>query len=187
MRDTLAKKWYAVKTKYKCEKYVVEEIGKKGVEAYVPLLSRTRRYTRKVKQYNVPLINCYVFVRIDEDERIPVLKTQYVIGFLEFSGTAIPIPDDEMELMRRVVGELADVSADPVAWTPGDEVEVISGSLTGLKGTLTERKGKSELIVVLDSIGYQLRVEIDERMLRRIGVKALPAVALAKAGVLCRP
>jgi len=168
MRDLLTKKWYAVKTKYKCEKYVVEQIQKKGVEAYVPLLARTRRYTRKVKHYNVPLINCYVFVRIDANERVPVLQTQYVLSFLAFGGEIQSIPDHEMDLMRRVVGEMADVTADPVSWTPGDEVEVISGSLTGLKGTLTERKGKSELIVVLESIGYQLRVEIDERMLRRI-------------------
>jgi transcription antitermination factor NusG len=169
MIDRTTKQWYAVKTKYKCEKYVVEQIQKKGVEAYVPLLARTRRYTRKVKHYNVPLINCYAFVRIEANERIAVLKTQYVIGFLEFAGEALPIPDSEMDLMRRVVGEMADVTADPTEWIPGDEVEVISGNLTGLKGLLAERKGKSELVVVLESIGYQLRVEIDERMLRRVG------------------
>jgi transcriptional antiterminator RfaH len=168
MIDRTAKHWYAVKTKYKCEKYVVRQIQKKGVEAYVPLLARTRRYTRKVKHYNVPLINCYVFVRINANERVPVLKTMYVTGFLEFDGETMPIPDQEMDLMRRVVGEMADVTADPVQWIPGDEVEVISGNLTGLKGTLVERKGKSELIVVLESIGYQLRVEIDEKMLRRM-------------------
>jgi len=168
MIDQGTKKWYAIKTKYKCEKYVVEQIQKKDIESYVPLLARTRRYTRKVKRYLVPLINCYVFVRINGDERIQVLQTQYVIGFLNFGGHIQAIPDCEMDLMRRVVGEMADVTADPVTWTPGDEVEVISGSLTGLKGILTERKGKRELIVVLESIGYQLRVEIDERMLRRI-------------------
>lgn len=179
MTDQLTKKWYAVKTKYKSEKYVVEQIQKNGVEAYVPLLARTRRYTRKVKKYNVPLINCYVFVRINEAERIRVLQTQYVLNFLAFGGDIQPIPDYEMDLMRRVVGELAGVTADPMNWTPGDEVEVISGSLTGLKGTLTERKGKSELIVVLESIGYQLRVEIDERMLRKSrGVKELRSVGV---------
>lgn len=173
MTNQITKRWYAVKTKYKCEKYVVEQILKKGVEAYVPLLARTRRYTRKIKKYNVPLINCYVFVRIDSKERVRVLRTQYVIGFLEFGGNVQPIPDHEMELMRRIVGELADVTVDPVTWAPGDEVEVICGSLTGLKGTLTERRGKSELIVVLESIGYELRVEIDERMLRRIGAQVV--------------
>ena len=168
MIDRTIKHWYAVKTKYKCEKYIVEQLRNKRVDAYVPLLAKTRRYTRKVKHYNVPLINCYVFVRIDEADRVRVLQTQYVMSFLAFGGDIQPIPDHEMELMRRVVGELADITADPISWIPGDQVEVISGSLTGLRGTLTERKGKSELIVVLESIGYQLRVEIDERMLRRI-------------------
>ena len=168
MRDGTTRKWYAVKTKYKCEKYVVEQMRKKGIEAYVPLLEKTRRYTRKVKKYKVPLINCYVFVLIDGTERVRVLQTQHVLGFLDFGGQVVPVPDHEMDLMRRVVGELASVTADPAAWIPGDEVEVISGSLTGLKGKLTERKGKSELVVVLESIGYQLRVEIDEKMLRRI-------------------
>ena len=53
-------RWFAVYTKYKCEKYVVEQLNKKGISAYLPLVTKVRRYNRKVKKYNVPLINCCV-------------------------------------------------------------------------------------------------------------------------------
>ena len=57
-------RWFAVYTGYKHEKKVVELLTQKGITAYTPLHRVTRRYTRKVKHVELPLINCYVFVQI---------------------------------------------------------------------------------------------------------------------------
>ena len=120
--------WYAVYTKYRSEKHVVGQLRKRGIEAYVPLLRRTRRYERKVKSYEMPLINCYVFVRIPEERRVEVLRVPYVHRFLTIEGKIVPIPVREMEIMQRVVGELHDVTCEAIMWEPGDDVEIIPGT-----------------------------------------------------------
>ena len=163
-----ATEWYAVTTRYKCEKYVAGALKRKGIEAYVPVLRRTRQYTRKIKTYEIPLISCYVFVRITPGLRIPVLEVPYVHQFVGFEGQMTPVPEHDMQMMRRVVGELSEVVAEPREWTEGDPVEVIAGNLTGLQGKLVHRSGKHEFIIELDSLGYQLRMVVDTSVLRRI-------------------
>ena len=84
--------WYAIHTKYKCEKYVAKQLRIKGLESYVPVLIHTKQHVRKVKSYEIPLITCYAFVKIDLEERIKVLATPYVHGFLSHGGRIIAIP-----------------------------------------------------------------------------------------------
>ena len=76
-------KWFAVYTKYKCEKYVVDHLARKGIAAYVPLITKIKQYSSRVKRFDIPLINCYVFVKITKDQYIKVLETQYVMSFIK--------------------------------------------------------------------------------------------------------
>ena len=162
--------WYAVKTRYKCEKYVAAALRRKGVEVYVPLLKRTKRYTRKIKHYEIPLISCYIFVYMDLSQRIRVLETVHVVEFVGFDGYICPIPQTEIDTMRQVVGEIQEVDAQPLgAFSNGAEVEVIMGQLTGLRGRLVTMHGKDDFIVELNSLGYELRMTIDRRLLRKTG------------------
>lgn len=166
--DETNKKWFAIYTKYKCEKYVVEQLKKKGIKSYVPLLKVTKRYTRKVKNYEVPLINCYAFVYINKREYIKVLETQYVHHFLKIRKDLISIPDEEIQLLRRIVGEFQEIEARPDQFQVGKEVEIISGNLTGLRGILISQQGKSTFVVQLEAIGYQLSMNVDVKLLRLI-------------------
>ena len=159
--------WYAITTKFKCEKYVAEVLRRKGLESYVPLLRRTRRYTRKIKTYDIPLISCYAFVSIAPEDKVRVLEVPYVHNFVRFSGKIVPVPENEMQMMRRVVGEISDVIAEPKQWRQGDKVEVIAGSLTGIQGILVEQNGKHEFVIELETLGYQLRMVVDRSVLRR--------------------
>lgn len=162
------KKWFAIYTKYRGEKFVVDQLQKKQIEAYVPLLQRTKKYNRKIKTYEIPLINSYAFVCISKSEYVTVLETQHVIHFVKQRQNLISIPEKEMELMKRIVGEKFQVSLYEQAFSKGKKVEVISGSLTGLNGTLIEVRGKNSVVVELEHIGYQLQLEIDVNLLRSL-------------------
>lgn len=167
--DLFEKKWFAVYTKYKCEKYVVDHLIKKGIEAYLPLLKVTKQYTRKIKTYNIPLINCYAFVKITKDEYVKVLETEYVFKLLKQRNDLLSIPEKEINLLKKIVGEFAeDVSLFEEELIPGQKVEVISGSLTGLKGQLISKKNRSEFLVELDHIGIKLKISINSALLRPV-------------------
>jgi transcription antitermination factor NusG len=158
-------KWFAIFTKYKCEKYVVENLQLKGIDAYVPLLSVTRKYTRKTKHLKIPLINSYAFVYITKRDYVRVLETQYVMGFLKQRKNLISIPAREIELLKRIVGELENVESVPLSFEPGAPVEIIGGNLTGLQGKLIKKQGKNTFVVALETIGYQLEMVIDKNLL----------------------
>ncbi len=157
-------KWFAVYTKYKAEKYVVKSLAAKKVEAYVPLISYTKRYLRKIKTYNTPLINCYVFVKILKEDYVKVLETEHVMRFLKIKNDLIAIPESEIELMKRVVGEVNEIEVSH-EFLDGDEVEIVAGQLTGLKGKLLKKESRNNFLIELQSVGLQMRIHIDPEYL----------------------
>ncbi len=160
-------RWFAVYTGFRKEKYIQKELRKKGIETYLPILQQTRQYERKIKKLELPLISCYLFVKITKPDYVPVLETDYVKGFVKFSKNLISIPEKEIEFMQQVVGEKLVISAEPYRWEPGDEVEVIAGTLTGLRGQLVRRNNKKEFLVALTNMGYSLLLSVHPNWLRK--------------------
>jgi len=161
-------RWFVIYTKYKTEKYVVDKLQRKGINAYVPLLHYTKRWTRKIKYYEVPLINCYVFVRIVKEEYVRVLETEYVSGFLKNRGNLNEVREEEIDILRKIVGEKKAIVGEAITFERGKDVEIVSGNLTGMKGKLVERQGKKEFLVELDSVGWQFRMVVDGGSLREL-------------------
>jgi len=166
--STTEARWFAIYTGFRKEKYVQEELRKKGIESYVPIMTHTRQYVRKVKTVELPLISCYVFVKIKKPKYVPVLETEYVHGFVKFSKNLISIPEKEMELMRLIVGEKLAIKAEPMRWQPGEKVEVMGGTLTGLRGKLVRRNNKREFLIELESVGYAFQLSVAPHLLRKI-------------------
>lgn len=159
-------RWFAVYTKYKCEKYVVDQLSRKGIAAYVPLVTKTKRYDSRIKTSQVPLINSHVFVQIKKSDYVRVLQTEYVLAFIKQRKNLIHIPNDEINLLKMIVGELENIEASDISFDNGDLVEIIGGNLTGIKGNLIQKEGRHRFIVQLSTIGMQLAMKIDKSNLR---------------------
>ena len=166
-------KWFAVYTKYKREKIVNQMLNSKGITNYLPIQKVTRRYTRKIRKVELPLISCYIFVKITKKDYVRVLETENVVSFVRFSRNLISIPKHEIEIMKRVVGENLPIEAAPTGFCQGDEVEIISGNLTGLKGKLLEQQGNHQMIVELDHIGYSLKLNVPIHLIQKVGSLAV--------------
>lgn len=161
-------KWFAVYTRSKSEKVVKRLLASKNIECYLPLQKVTRRYTRKIKSYEIPLISCYIFVKIVKDQYVPVLETENVVKFIRLSKNLLAIPEKEIDLLKLVVGEGENVEAQMGSFVEGDEVEVVGGKLTGIRGKLIEKQGKKQMVVELDTVGYSLKMNIDIALLRKV-------------------
>lgn len=162
-------RWFAIYTRYKREKVVAKRLQQKGIEVYLPLQKFTRRYVRKVKHVELPLINCYLFTKITKKQYVPVLETQDVVKFISFSKNLISIPEAEIQVIQRVVGEAIEVEVCPAEYLPGDDVEIIAGQLTGLKGKLLRKENEKNFLIELESLGYQMRMQVDPSLLQRVG------------------
>ena len=162
------KRWYAVRTKFRSEKYVCGLLEAQGVEAYVPVMLRTRRYERKIKTYEIPLISSYVFVRVCNSDYVKVLKTLYVFGFVLVGGRLIAIPEEEMNLMKRITGQEIEYKLRDREPEVGDDVEIIGGSLLGLRAKMISKHNSSELVVELVHIGKQFVLSVDKKYIRKL-------------------
>src|SRR6188768_1773518 len=112
--------WLVVKTKTKCEKFVRDRLHAMGLEAFVPLTKRTARYNRKVKTYELPLITCYAFVRLDKERRNQVLALPYVQGMLRLNGKDCHVSDREIEWLQKVSGTDLDIKTETLSMQQGD-------------------------------------------------------------------
>lgn len=171
LSDTEAR-WFAVYTSYKREKIALRQLQRKGITAYVPIQKLTRRYSRKIKHVELPLISGYVFVKILKKEYVKVLETEYVIRFISFSKNLLSIPEEEIELMRRVLGEGLEVNAEKTTFYEGDLVEIAAGNLMGLQGTLVSLEGKNQVLIDLVYLGYTLQINIDPNLLRKLDARS---------------
>jgi transcriptional antiterminator RfaH len=167
--DPSEARWYAVHTRFKCEKYVQRLLEKQGVTAYVPLQQFTRRYLRKIKTVEKPLISCYVFVKISGQQYKQVLETEHVLDFVKTGRQITAIPEKEIQVLRRITLEKdLDIQITPREFQSGDWVEIAAGNLIGLQGRVVQSTGKQQLLVDLETLGYTLQITLDAALLCKI-------------------
>ncbi|HZV69752.1 MAG TPA: UpxY family transcription antiterminator [Saprospiraceae bacterium] len=157
--------WIVVRTKTKCEKFIRDRLQLMGMEAFVPLRKRTAKYNRKVKVYELPLITCYTFVRLDKTRRNEVLALPYVQGMLRIAGHDCLVSDREIQWLQKISGTDIDVRTEPLSMRQGDRVVLASGQLAGMEGVIMSQRSKHEMIVALESIGMQMVIQVDTSVL----------------------
>jgi transcription antitermination factor NusG len=160
-----AGEWYVVRTKTKCEKFVRDKIEAMGMQAFVPLRKRTARYNRKVKTYELPLITCYTFVRLDKNKRNQILALPYVNGFLKTGGMDSTVSDREIEWLQKISGTEMEVRAETLSMHIGDRVILAYGQLAGMEGTILSHHSKNEFVIALESLGLQMVIQVEKEML----------------------
>jgi transcriptional antiterminator RfaH len=157
--------WHVLRTKTKCEKFVRDRLRLLGVEAFVPLRKRTAKYNRKVKVYELPLITCYTFVRLDKSRRNQVLALPYVQGMLRIDGHDCIVSDREIQWLQKISGTELDIKTETLSMKTGDKVVLAYGQLAGIEGVILSQRSKHEVVVALESIGLQMVVQVDTSIL----------------------
>jgi len=161
-------RWFAVYTRYKREKVVYNDLKNQGIEVFLPLQKILRLYGRKKRWVELPLFNCYVFVKITMANYVPVLSVEGVTKFIRFSQNLISIPEKEIQMIQRIIGSEFLIDVEEGTFESGDEVEIIAGNLAGMKGELIETQGKNKVLIELFHLGYTLKIELPSSYLRRL-------------------
>lgn len=162
------KRWFAVYTRYKREKLVTKQLTQKGIEVYLPLQEFTRYYTRKIKKVQLPLISCYIFVKINKPDYVRVLETPDVVTFIRFNNRLISIPEQEINILRQVVGEDQEITLSQEKVLVGQQAEIIGGRLTGLQGKVVSNHGEKNFIIELNSLNYNLHMQVPKKYLQPV-------------------
>lgn len=154
-------RWYAVYTKSRSEKRVQLELNEKGIENYLPMQRKLRKWSDRKKWVDTPVISGYVFVRICNKQYFEVLKTEGVVAFVRFENAPAVIRDEQIDLIKRLLHQhQVDVKSVKKPYKHGDPVEIIAGPLLGVQGKLIRHRNTSRVIVQLENTELIFMLEI---------------------------
>jgi transcriptional antiterminator NusG len=152
--------WYAIWTRSRHEQVVREQLERKGFEAFLPTITKWSRWKDRKKKIDWPLFPGYCFARFDSQARLPILKCTGVVSIVSFDGEIAPIPEFEIEGIRRLVQ--SELQFDPCPLIrEGMMVEVVGGPLKGVVGRLLRKGAHARLVLAVDLIGQAVSVEVD--------------------------
>jgi len=161
-----ASPWFAIWTRSRHEQVVREQLDRKGLETFLPTITRWSRWKDRKKQITWPLFPGYCFARFDAADRLPVLKCAGVVSIVSFDGQPAPIPEAEIAGIRTLVD--SDLAYDPCPLiNEGDMVEVRHGPLKGVVGRLVRKGAHARLVLSVELIGQGVSVEVDAADVRR--------------------
>lgn len=154
--------WYALHTRPRHEKLVVQRLEDRGVETFLPIVSEVHRWSDRKKTVELPLFSCYVFARFlpKRTERLNVLRVAGVLALIGSGGEGTPIPDEQIQSVRALIDGEIPWSSHPFLKI-GQRVRIRGGALEGLEGILVARNGSQTLVISIDAIQRSLAVRVE--------------------------
>jgi transcription termination/antitermination protein NusG len=154
--------WYALHTRPRHEKAVVQRLTDRGVETFLPIITEVHRWSDRKKKIEMPLFGCYVFARFvpNRADRLRILRVDGVLGLVGSQSEGTAIPDDQIDAVRTLVD-------GALSWSPypflkiGQRVRIRGGALEGMEGILVSRNGKHTLVISVDAIQRSLAVHVE--------------------------
>ena len=110
-------------------------------------------------------------MKITKANYVPVLSTEGVVKFIRFSQNLISIPQNEIQMIQRIIGSELLIEVEEGTFESGDEVEIIAGNLAGMKGELIEVHGKNKVLIELFHLGYYSKNRITLFLFENIKTK----------------
>jgi transcription antitermination factor NusG len=155
-------RWYALHTRARHEKAIEHRLRDHGLETFVPTTVEVHRWSDRKKKVEVPLFSCYVFVRcaLSEKDRTLVYQIESVHGFVGSRGSSLPIPDEQIEGIQKVLAQSAPWRSYPFLKV-GQRVRVRGGAMDGVEGVFLSENGDHSLIISVDAIQRSMAVRID--------------------------
>ena len=154
--------WYAIRTRSRHEKMVAQQLRGQEVEAFLPLCTEVHRWSDRRKEVGLPLFPGYAFVRLvySPAQRVRVLRTHGVAGFVGTQGRGIPIPDRQIEDIRILLGQNVPFKSHS-ALQIGQKVRIRGGSLDGVEGILQSQKNERILVISIEPIQRAIAVDLE--------------------------
>lgn len=162
-------RWFAVYTNYKREKLVKKMFDQKAIESYLPIKKVVKQWSKKRRTMELPLMSCYIFVKIVEAEYVPVLETEHVLRFVKIGKDLIAIPENEIQTIKNILQDEIEFEVEATRrLQEGDDVEIVAGSLMGTKGRLVEIEGKNRVLITLEHIQHTFRLSVEKHLIRKV-------------------
>ncbi len=154
--------WFAVHTRARHERRVQREIESRlGLTTFLPFLTETHQWSDRKKRVDVPVFSSYVFLRAvySPELRNSLLRSQGILRFVGNGSQALPIPNIEIESIRKAISARMPVFHHPFV-THGQRVRIRGGALDSVEGIVVLNEGR-KLIVSVDMISQSVAIQLE--------------------------
>ena len=156
--------WYAVYTRSNFEKRIAADLCARRIEAFLPLVEELHQWKDRRKRVQVPVFPGYVFTRFADSARarLEILRATGAVRILGPEGRIEPIPDLEIEGIRRLLRANVPYFTHPFL-REGAWVRVRQGALKDVEGLLVRVKNKTRLVLSISMLSQSVATEVDIR------------------------
>lgn len=156
-----AMEWYAIQTRSRHEKMVVQQLQNQGVVTFLPLSSQVREWSDRQKVVEFPLFPGYAFVQMvyGPEERLRVLRTEGVVNFVGLAGQGIAIPAKQIEHVQTLLSSKVPFENYPFL-KAGQRVRIRGGALNGTEGILVRQDADRMLVISVELIQRSLSIRL---------------------------
>ena len=159
--------WYVVQTRSRHEKVASQYLRAQGMDEFLPLYETDRKWSDRTKRVELPLFGGYLFCRLNPDRLSPVLNAPGVVRVVGFGDGPVPVADDEVQAIRRLLDSGLSPVAIPYIQT-GTRVRIHTGALAGLVGQVLRTKRQTRFVLAVDLLMRSVAVEVDQETIEAI-------------------
>lgn len=158
----LIREWNVVYTSPRAEKRVYDRLLELGIKSYLPMYKTIRQWSDRKKKVEVPLFNSYVFVHVNEKERLSILGIHGVVKFVYYLRKPARVRQKEINAIKRFLRQSEGMR---IKVKMGDVVEIANGAMEGRFGEVI-RITKTKLMLRIEQLNMSLVVEVDRSIVK---------------------
>ncbi len=155
-------RWFALYTKSRHEAVTYNELLRKGIEAYLPMVKKLRQWKDRKKYVDFPLFPGYLFVKIPPypDKLLQVLKTKGAVTFVSHEkGRPAEVPEEEIQSLKLLVQSGRDLNIYPHL-KEGTTVRIRRGKLEGAVGIIEKKEDQYIFVINITLLGKSISVPV---------------------------
>ena len=157
--------WYVVYTQHQAGRRALNHLGRQGYETYFPSYRKTRRHARREAEVEAPLFPRYLFVRMELSSRKgqAINHTRSVNRLIGLNGEPTPLPEGAVEEIQAQQEDTGMIEMASPEFDKGRPYRIGNGPFEDLTGIFEERIDKNRVVLLLNLLGRQIRIDAPAR------------------------
>ena len=157
--------WYVVYTQPQSERRALHHLGKQGYETYFPSYRKIRRHARREQEVEAPLFPRYLFVRLELSSQKwqAINHTRGVNRLIGLNSEPAPLPEGAVEEIQARQDDTGMIEMAEPGFEIGRPYRIGNGPFEDLTGIFAERIDKHRVVLLLNLLGRQIRIDAPVR------------------------
>lgn len=166
------RQWMVIYTRPRWEKKIHLRLQDKGVESWCPVQKKLSQWKDRKKIIDEVLFKGYVFVHVNEAERLRVLQTDGVLNFVFWLGKPAIVRPNEIEQIMFFLNEKdAQIEVrSKESFEKDTEIIVRQGIFMDKTGKVIAARNSRQIHVALDYLGQIITVTFHRNQVERLPV-----------------